>query len=1374
MESKKITQLATEVAPVVDDLTFIGDPVTGQLKKVTLNQIAYLFGANPAWGSITGTLSNQTDLQVALNLKADDSLVVHLSGTETITGNKTFSENIKANSTLTLSHTGGFTPTAGYSAMKGNAGGFSFLLGANAFASAYFDFSGNVAQRNYVFPNASGTLALTSDLTGFVTLTGVQTLSNKTFSDVVNLGNNGFKIAGITGVNPVQMFMSNSTSTYLFNTNSFGININNDIFYSKDANNRSVLSFNNTAERIYSFPNASGTIALTSNLTGFITLSSLSATSPLLYNNTTGVFSIQVATALQNGYLSLTDWTTFNSKQPALGFTAVPDTRTLTINGTGYNLSADRSWTIDSMVYPSAGIAVSTGTAWGTSLVDNSANWNTAYSLRLTSATSPLSITSNVISIAQATTGTSGYLTFTDWNTFNNKQDALTNPVTGTGNLKTIALFTTAGSTIGDSNIREDNFGNILINIPTGGGEGYALEVAGDGYFTGDGIFTGNLAGGLDVSLSTTAGHTTTIGSGSVTAYKFNVYGKSYLSDNVLIGTTTDGGYKLAVNGTTNFIGNSTMSSILSIVNAATSVGLNIDRGSATLSNAIVWKTLGVADWFLGSSPLGTSTSDLSLYSYGTASVVLNISRSTGAATFASSVKINQIGSEIQQVINSNASSKPSITQYQVNSSAGWEVGMASLADSYSYIFSYGTFGTTNAMLTLSNTGAATFASSITAAGDIKGTKLTLRDDALENFAAASDTGGVSINYYGYNTGTTYYRDFTIFNGKNSQLFKITGSTGAAAFNNSVTASSLIKSGGTSAQILAADGSVITAGTNITISGGTISASGGGGSTSPAGLNTQIQYNDSGAFGASSSFTWDNTNQALNIINNTTGLRGINIYQNNTGIQAAASSFNKSRGTNASPTAVASGDLIGAFVFKPYISTDYVTDQSLFGACMTSATGVSQFFITGTTASNYAPSLLIAHTGNVSIGNLGGSIITSLTLPSSKLQVVGNVAIGYTGATAAPTNGLIVAGPSTLVGSITTNGGLDINTPTGNSNMNFVHNNAYKWAFGSLATSFNFRIYNYVTGSDPLTILSSNNNIGLGTSTIGSKLQVNGNAAIGYSASTAAPTNGLAVSGAVTISNSSSATYGLDVTGATRINVGATNPILFGKNASYASVPSISMNNTLSDSLMAGFFADGLNFYINSPNRIILRAGGNGLNTNFVIGINSSVGLGYGAYGSDPLSTANSLAVLGLVGIGTNSPSAKLGIIASINQTGISLSSYSLTGANAQSLLDLAGTWNTTGEPTAIKLNITDTASTVNSDLMELQIGGVNQLRVTKDGRGIFTGVVTSTGFASSGVSGGSNIWNFGTITTATAALDTTKYLTINVNGVDYKLALII
>jgi hypothetical protein len=51
----------------------------------------------------------------------------------------------------------------------------------------------------------------------------------------------------------------------------------------------------------------------------------------------------------------------------------------------------------------------------------------------------------------------------------------------------------------------------------------------------------------------------------------------------------------------------------------------------------------------------------------------------------------------------------------------------------------------------------------------------------------------------------------------------------------------------------------------------------------------------------------------------------------------------------------------------------------------------------------------------------------------------------------------------------------------------------------------------YYTGD----IYHPNGNLGLGTQTIGSRLQVNGGAAIGYSSSTTAPTNGLCVSGNV-------------------------------------------------------------------------------------------------------------------------------------------------------------------------------------------------------------------------------------------------------------------
>ena len=163
---------------------------------------------------------------------------------------------------------------------------------------------------------------------------------------------------------------------------------------------------------------------LSSNVTGvrWVNLPVYSATSPLLYNSGTGVFSIQQANASQNGYLSSADWITFDGKQTAISLTTtgnsgastlvgatinvpnytlsglggVPQTRTLTINGVTFNLSADRTWTL----------------ATGVSSV---------------SATTPLFSTGGAnpdISIQQSSSSLDGYLSSTDWLTFNSKQPA--------------------------------------------------------------------------------------------------------------------------------------------------------------------------------------------------------------------------------------------------------------------------------------------------------------------------------------------------------------------------------------------------------------------------------------------------------------------------------------------------------------------------------------------------------------------------------------------------------------------------------------------------------------------------------------------------------------------------------------------------------------------------------------------------------------------------------------------------------------------------------------------------------------------------------------------------------------------------------------
>jgi hypothetical protein len=60
----------------------------------------------------------------------------------------------------------------------------------------------------------------------------------------------------------------------------------------------------------------------------------------------THTFNLPTASASNRGALRSADWSTFNGKQDALGFTPVPNTRSITINGTTQDLSADRTFTI--------------------------------------------------------------------------------------------------------------------------------------------------------------------------------------------------------------------------------------------------------------------------------------------------------------------------------------------------------------------------------------------------------------------------------------------------------------------------------------------------------------------------------------------------------------------------------------------------------------------------------------------------------------------------------------------------------------------------------------------------------------------------------------------------------------------------------------------------------------------------------------------------------------------------------------------------------------------------------------------------------------------------------------------------------------------
>ena len=95
------------------------------------------------------------------------------------------------------------------------------------------------------------------------------------------------------------------------------------------------------------------------------------------------------------------------------------------------------------------------------------------------------------------------------------------------------------------------------------------------------------------------------------------------------------------------------------------------------------------------------------------------------------------------------------------------------------------------------------------------------------------------------------------------------------------------------------------------------------------------------------------------------------------------------------------------------------------------------------------------------------------------------------------------------------------------------------------------------------------------------------------------------------------------------------------------------------------------------------------------------------------LRSANDAAIRSAIGVGTTDAPTFLA------QT---LTGQSLTGTQATSLVDLAATWNTSGTPSAIKLNVVETGAGSNaaSLLMDLQFGGVSRCKVSKAGNATF------------------------------------------------------
>lgn len=167
-----------------------------------------------------------SSIQTQLNSKANDNTVVHLAGSESITGAKTFTATPSFDSNIYLKQLSGWANPAGYTVIGGRADGF--LLSASATKSALIGL-GNLTQAwTYDFPNKSGTFAMTSDVptisgtTNYVSkFTGASTLGNSVIFDNgsnvgigVNVPNSKLTIKDdIKGVN--------STGSFAIENNAF-------------------------------------------------------------------------------------------------------------------------------------------------------------------------------------------------------------------------------------------------------------------------------------------------------------------------------------------------------------------------------------------------------------------------------------------------------------------------------------------------------------------------------------------------------------------------------------------------------------------------------------------------------------------------------------------------------------------------------------------------------------------------------------------------------------------------------------------------------------------------------------------------------------------------------------------------------------------------------------------------------------------------------------------------------------------------------------------------------------------------------------------------------------------------------------------------
>jgi hypothetical protein len=416
---------------------------------------------------------------------------------------------------------------------------------------------------------------------------------------------------------------------------------------------------------------------------------------------------------------------------------------TLTINGTTFDLSANRTYTIPTHD------AVTLGTANG------------------------LSLSGQVLSLGLSGASSTGALSSTDWNTFNNKLSSLSGAV----------LTTTDQSVAGVKTFTNlakftNNTGSFAVEIDTTSSDALVIKNAG----------TTTLQIGKN---------------GEIIAAKYKISGgfsSQFLKANGDLDSTvyTPASRTITINGVTQDLTANRSFTVAThdAVTIGTANGLSLSGQALSLALASGSTTgaLSSTDW---------TTFNNKLSNLNGAVLTTTDQNIAGLKTFTS--KINAPIFELQP--NNTIGSNPNYIGQQMATNDTWKIyGNTSLLDQGEMVFEIG-----------------------------------------DNGGSQLSNGQRFRFYYDNSSGGTAKSPFIL-------------DYNEAIFNANVTGTSFIKSGGTAAQILAADGTVITAGTNVTISGGTISAS--GGLSGSGTTNFVSKFTGSSSLGDSSIFD-DGTNVGI-------------------------------------------------------------------------------------------------------------------------------------------------------------------------------------------------------------------------------------------------------------------------------------------------------------------------------------------------------------------------------------------------------------------------------------------------------------------------------------------------------------------------------